>query len=68
MLNLTDDDAIAAAACQSFDILMDEYLTPEGGWIDQYDGDGHIVSTNMPASTGYHVTLAFSELIRAMEA
>jgi mannose/cellobiose epimerase-like protein (N-acyl-D-glucosamine 2-epimerase family) len=68
MLELTDDESIAAAACQSFDILMDEYLTPEGGWIDQYDGDGHIVSTNMPASTGYHVVLAFSELIRVMDA
>ena len=68
MLEMTNDDAIAAAACQSFDILMDEHLTPEGGWIEQYDGDGHIVSTTMPASTGYHVALAFSELIRVMDA
>ena len=68
MLEMTNDDAIAAAACRSFDILMDEHLTPEGGWIEQYDGDGHIVSTTMPASTGYHVALAFSELIRVMDA
>lgn len=68
MLELTGDEAIAAAACNSFDILMDEHLTPEGGWIDHYDGDGHIVSTTMPASSGYHVALAFSELIRVMGA
>ena len=36
--------------------------------IEQYDGDGHIVSATMPASTGYHVALAFSELIRVMDA
>ena len=68
MLEMTGDEAIAAAACRSFDVLMDEHLTPEGGWIEQYDGDGHIVSATMPASTGYHVALAFSELIRVMDA
>ncbi len=68
MLELTGDEEVAAAACRSFDVLMDEHLTPEGGWIELYDGDGHIVSTSMPASSGYHVALAFSELIRVMDA
>lgn len=58
-----DGDA-ATRAIFSFDILMDEYLTPEGGWIDRYDGDGQIMAKDMPASTGYHVGLAFDELIR----
>lgn len=68
MLEMTDDDAVAAAACTSFDILMDEHLTPEGGWIDTYDGDGHIISSTIPASTGHDVVRAFSELIRVMNA
>ena len=68
MLEMTDDDAVAAAACTSFDILMDEHLTPEGGWIDAYDGDGHIISNSMPAATGHDVVRAFSELIRVMNA
>ena len=62
------DSAAGARAVASFDVLMDEYLTPEGGWIDHYDGDGHVLSVNMPASTGYHVVLAFAELISAVEA
>ena len=54
----------ADRAIRSFDILMDEYLTPEGGWVDHYDGGGSILSATMPASTGYHVVLAFTELLR----
>ena len=53
-----------ARAVQCFDILMDEYLTPEGGWIDKFDEDGQVATETMPASTGYHVVLAFDELIR----
>ena len=51
-----------------FDVLMDEYLTPEGGWIDQYDSTGKPMAHNMPASTGYHVVLAMAELMRIMDA
>lgn len=68
MLETTDEEAFATAACRSFDILMDEYLTPEGGWIDQYDSTGKPMSQNMPASTGYHVVLAMMELMRIMDA
>lgn len=68
MYELTGDDSIALAACQTFDVLMDEFLTPQGGWIDHYTQDGAILAQNMPASTGYHVVLAFSELIRVMGA
>lgn len=66
MLERSGHERFASAACASFDVLMDEHLTPEGGWIDRYDADGHIVSTDMPASTGYHVVLAFAELLRIM--
>ncbi|RIJ17954.1 hypothetical protein D1227_02475 [Henriciella mobilis] len=59
-----DDEAHDRRAVQCFDVLMDEYLTPEGGWIDKFDEDGHVATESMPASTGYHVVLAFDELIR----
>lgn len=62
-----DEDA-AARAVTSFDILMDEYLTPAGGWIDHYDSDGQVLAKDMPASTGYHVVLAFIELINTVGA
>jgi len=58
-----DGDA-ATRAILSFDVLMDEYLTPEGGWVDHYGADGEVIAKDMPASTGYHVALAFDELIR----
>ena len=54
--------------CRSFDVLMDEFLTVDGGWIDHYGADGEVIATDMPASTGYHVVLAFAELIRVMKA
>ncbi|KCZ98644.1 N-acylglucosamine 2-epimerase [Hyphomonas polymorpha PS728] len=68
MLEARRDERYAAAACRSFDILMDEYLTEDGGWIDHFGADGAILSSSMPASTGYHVVLAFAELIRVMGA
>ncbi len=58
------DGHAAARAIISFDVLMDEYLTPEGGWIDHFDDNGQVLAKDMPASTGYHVALAFDELIR----
>lgn len=60
------DEAASARAVASFDVLMDEYLTPEGGWIDHYNKDGTARSQTMPASTGYHVVLAFVELINTV--
>ncbi|MBU3921095.1 MAG: AGE family epimerase/isomerase [Alphaproteobacteria bacterium] len=58
----------AAAACRSFDVLMDEFLTEDGGWIDHFAEDGSVLAKDMPASTGYHVVLALAELIRIMDA
>ena len=64
MLELGADGQCDARAVECFDVLMDEYLTPEGGWIDSYHADGQVAADEMPASTGYHVVLAFSELLR----
>lgn len=65
MMELSADEACDARAVECFDVLMDEYLTPEGGWIDAYHADGQVAAETMPASTGYHVVLAFCELLRA---
>ncbi|HAY07925.1 MAG TPA: N-acylglucosamine 2-epimerase [Hyphomonas sp.] len=62
------EERYAAAACRSFDVLMDEFLTEDGGWIDHFAADGSVLAKDMPASTGYHVVLAFAELIRVMNA
>ncbi|PKP81307.1 MAG: N-acylglucosamine 2-epimerase [Alphaproteobacteria bacterium HGW-Alphaproteobacteria-18] len=68
MFEARRDERFAAAACRSFDVLMDEYLTEDGGWVDHFAADGAILSNTIPASTGYHVVLAFAELIRVMNA
>jgi mannose-6-phosphate isomerase len=50
--------------------LLDHYLavTPSGLWQDRFTADGAPLSTQVPASTLYHVFLAFAELLRVAEA
>ncbi|MEQ9436514.1 AGE family epimerase/isomerase [Hyphomonas sp.] len=67
MYEHSGDERFAAAACTSFDVLLDEFLTVDGGWIDHYGAGGDVLARDMPASTGYHVVLAFAELIRVMK-
>lgn len=47
-------------------VLLDRYLAhrPAGTWMDHFDGDGNPVASTIPASTLYHVFLAFAELLR----
>jgi len=52
-------------------VLLDRYLSgplPEGlksgAWIDAFDGEGRPAATHIPASTLYHVFLAFAEVLR----
>ncbi|MFN7163537.1 MAG: AGE family epimerase/isomerase [Hyphomonas sp.] len=68
MFEQRGETRFAAAACRSFDVLMDEFLTEDGGWIDHFAADGSVLAKDMPASTGYHVVLALAELIRIMDA
>jgi mannose/cellobiose epimerase-like protein (N-acyl-D-glucosamine 2-epimerase family) len=51
---------------QSAGLLLDTYLAtkPAGCWIDQFDQNGQPLSDKVPASTLYHVFLAFAELRR----
>ena len=46
--------------------VLDTYLAtdPVGLWIDQFDGSGHACAANVPASTFYHLVVAFEELLR----
>lgn len=47
------------------DVIFNRYLTTrvEGGWYDQLDARGRIISTDMPTSTFYHVFCAFVEYL-----
>lgn len=48
------------------ELLLQRYLSqdPPGTWIDAFDGDGRPLSSTVPASTLYHVFLAFAEVLR----
>lgn len=50
----------------SVDALMSHQLAhqPAGTWIDMFDASGRGTSKAVPASTLYHVVLAFAEVLR----
>ena len=50
-------------------LLLERYLanTPHGTWIDAFDAAGKPVVNTIPASTLYHVFLAFAEVLRVSE-
>ncbi len=56
-------DAAARAALA----LLDRYLATDvaGLWIDQFDADGQPCAPVVPASTLYHLVVAFEELLQA---
>jgi mannose/cellobiose epimerase-like protein (N-acyl-D-glucosamine 2-epimerase family) len=47
-------------------LLLDRYLAPapRGGWWDQFDADGALMTASVPASSLYHLWVAFMELLR----
>jgi mannose/cellobiose epimerase-like protein (N-acyl-D-glucosamine 2-epimerase family) len=51
---------------QSGRLLLDRYLShaPRGTWIDHFAADGTPLADTIPASTLYHVFLAFAEMLR----
>lgn len=59
----------AAAIESSTALLFDRYLgrTLPATWIDVVDADGKPVPGNAPASTLYHVFLAFAEVLRVSD-
>lgn len=61
----TGDPNAAAAAVQAFDVLMKYCDTPVPGlWRDRRLPGGAFAEEPAPASSFYHVMLAFAELIR----
>jgi N-acylglucosamine 2-epimerase/mannose-6-phosphate isomerase len=50
-------------------LLLDRYLahTPHGTWIDAFDAEGKPLANTIPASTLYHVFLAFAEVLRVSD-
>ena len=55
-----------AAVAGSTRLLLDRYLRTDipGLWNDHFDADGRPVAKDVPASTLYHVFLAFAEILR----
>lgn len=51
----------------STNVLFDRYLSDEGTWIDSFDASGAPTVSTTPASTLYHVFLAFSEVLGISE-
>jgi mannose/cellobiose epimerase-like protein (N-acyl-D-glucosamine 2-epimerase family) len=51
---------------QSCAVLFERYLAPAppGCWMDAYDDAGKPQATTVPASTLYHIFLAFAEILR----
>ena len=56
----------AQCAAQCAEAIGERWLsgTCPGGWVDHLDAHGRRIAGTMPASTGYHLYLAISELSR----
>jgi N-acylglucosamine 2-epimerase/mannose-6-phosphate isomerase len=50
-------------------LLLERYLanTPQGTWVDAFDADGKPAADTVPASTLYHLFLAFAEVLRVSD-
>jgi len=61
----TGRDTRAGVALSSR-VLLDQYLATDvkGLWVDVFDADGRPKAADVPASTLYHVFLAFAEVLR----
>lgn len=57
------------AAIECFDRMWTMHIVGsiEGGWQDCFDQSGMFLSADIPASTGYHIFLAFAELLRVAD-
>ncbi len=60
-LHGTDPRGVIASSAE---LLLDRYLDRRGAWIDAFDAAGRPVVDTVPASTLYHVFLAFTEVLR----
>lgn len=60
------EEKLARQIADVVEHIFQYYITPAlpGQWIDQVDPDGRPLAYNAPASTFYHIFVAFSELAR----
>ncbi len=67
--NLTGNRCFLAKADEILELILDRYLVAETGcWKDQLDQKGMVISANSPASTLYHLYVAFAEYRSATSA
>lgn len=69
-LSEVSGEAPWAAIEGSVSALFERYIgstAPEGCWIEAYDADGRPTYDRIPASSFYHLFLAFSEVLRIAE-
>jgi mannose-6-phosphate isomerase len=61
---LSDEALTRAADCAEY--ISNHWLNTScaGGFVDQFDADGNILSADIPASMGYHIYLSIAELLR----
>lgn len=59
-----------AGVAQSAHLLLDQYLHPAipGLWTERFTADGRPDAVNSPASSLYHIFLAFTEVLRLQPA
>jgi mannose/cellobiose epimerase-like protein (N-acyl-D-glucosamine 2-epimerase family) len=64
-LGMVASNVDARSAEQALSLLFDRYLdpAPAGCWIDAFDEAGTPIAKTVPASTFYHVLLAFAEVL-----
>ncbi len=63
------DERPAEAAERRLEVLFGRFLarSPAGAWHDHLDAEGRPRSTTMPASSFYHLFMAFAEMAAALD-
>ncbi|MFT5114331.1 MAG: mannose/cellobiose epimerase-like protein (N-acyl-D-glucosamine 2-epimerase family) [Parasphingorhabdus sp.] len=46
-------------------LLFTRYLKLNGDWVEHFGADGTALRNDLPATTGYHITMALSEYLKA---
>lgn len=62
--NIDPTAVVPGRADQLVDAMFEYYLHENGGWQDQLDGDNVGTGTTAPASTLYHLFVAFDQYLR----
>jgi len=68
LMALAGNDAAAADAVLAFDTLMDDFLTPQGGWIAGFADDGRADPPGIPTYLGRDLARAAAPLLDLIEA